>query len=231
MMSSVSHDLKTPLASVIGSLNAYHSMRHVLSVEQQQVLLETALEESMRLDHFITNILDLARLENSSERIKPVSADPLELVNHVVKKLGRRLAQHRLRIENNDGQLDAEFDVGLTSQIINHLLDNAVKYSPLNSTIYLAIHCRPNGVLEINVRDEGLGIEPAMQRTIFNKYTRLKNSDRQIAGTGLGLTISKLAAEMQGGTLSVQSHPEKGTIFTLLLPCDCRLRNRVALEL
>lgn len=223
MMSSVSHDLKTPLASVIGSLNAYHSMRHALSEEQQHSLLQTAQEEAVRLDHFITNILDLAKLENFTSPLRRESADPMEIVNHVVKRLGTRLAQHRLRIDSQGGPFDATLDVGLTSHTLYHLLDNAVKYSPYGSTIHILLTCE-TGMLTIRVRDEGPGIAPEAQSTIFNKYTRLKNSDRQIAGTGLGLTIARLAMEMQGGILHMENHPNKGAIFMMRLPCNCHVR-------
>src|ERR1700733_7245697 len=128
MLSSVSHDLKTPLASIIGSLEVHERMGARLSQGQQQSLISLALQEAYRLDSFITNILDMARLENGMVKRRQETIIVRSLLEDCVTRLGHRLKSSDVRYETDQEALQAMGDHTLLSRVICLMLDNAVKY-------------------------------------------------------------------------------------------------------
>jgi two-component system sensor histidine kinase KdpD len=222
LLSSVSHDLKTPLASIIGSLSVYHSMRAKLPPERLEQLTQTALEEAQRLDSFITNILDMTRLESGSITYKMEWADPGELLLRVRKRMKTRLRGHAIHIHAPSEILEFEADVMMTEQVLENVLDNAIKYSPAGSDIDVSYGVASDGLF-IEVRDRGQGIPLDKKDLVFDKYFRLKMEDSRVAGTGLGLAISRSIMESQKGTIEVENHPEGGAVFRLLFPSIRRL--------
>jgi two-component system sensor histidine kinase KdpD len=218
LLSSVSHDLKTPLASIIGALNIYRSQGKKLSPEKQETLIETALEESERLDSFITNILDMTHLESGKIEFKQDWGDMHSVVQHVTRRLEHRLRQHRLHMHPSPKGIEVLMDIMMTEQVLQNVLDNACKYTPVGTTI--EIHCSANegsGYI-CEIRDHGGGLPTEKLDRVFDKYARLQKKDSQIAGTGLGLAICKAMMEAQGGSITAANHPEGGAVFTLQLP-------------
>ena len=137
LLSSVSHDLKTPLASIIGSLSAIRHMAASLSEESRQTLMETALTEAERLNRFITNILDMTRLETMEMQLNLVHHPIDDLVNRVIKRLRFRLVNYKLTQEFSHHDSEILIDATLVEQVLQNLLDNAVKYAPEGSAITL----------------------------------------------------------------------------------------------
>lgn len=213
LLSSVSHDLKTPLASVIGSLSVFRSMGTKLPEQQQITLIDTALQEAQRLDSFITNILDMTRLESGQVELKEEWVDVARMTQDVAKRLKNRLASHKLMVVSNES-FDILADDIMTAQVLQNLLDNAVKYTKAGTQIDVGWHVQ-DGKFELFVRDHGEGIREDKLDKIFDKYERIHKQDNQVAGTGLGLSIAKTVMLAQGGDITVHNHPQGGAIFTM----------------
>lgn len=215
LLSSVSHDLKTPLASIIGALSVYHTMKAHLTEDRKETLTQTALEEAQRLNSFISNIIDMARLESGETGFHPEWQPPQDLILRVRRALRYRLKGHEIVISGSGEACEILVDVAQTEQALQNILDNAIKYSAPGAPIEIGIEGRSEAPLLITVRDHGPGIPEGAQATIFDKYTRLKKEDSQVAGTGLGLAIARAIIEQQQGHLSVHNHPEGGAVFIL----------------
>ncbi|MFW0778183.1 MAG: ATP-binding protein [Rickettsiales bacterium] len=217
LLSSVSHDLKTPLASIIGSLSVYRSMEATLPSDLRLTLINTALDEAQRLDSFITNILDMTRIESGQVELKEEWIDPADIVSDIRKRLRERLRNHKLVIEPPSDSIEVAMDALMTGQVIQNLLDNAAKYTKEGTKICVSWEAKDNA-FKLHVRDYGNGIPEDKLGTVFDKYARINKQDHQVAGTGLGLAIAKAVMETQDGSISASNHPEGGAIFTITLP-------------
>lgn len=228
LLSSVSHDLKTPLAGIIGALSVHNSLGSRLSQEKRDELIESSLEEAQRLDSFITNILDMTRLESGNIRFKQEWRSVDAMIDNVSKRMQHRLRGRKLSVYPFPTEIEAYYDVVMTEQVLQNLIDNACKYTPDNSTIDIQCHVDPDVGFTCSVRDHGEGLPPDRIQHVFDKYARLHKKDAQIAGTGLGLAISKAVIEAQGGWIRAANHPEGGAVFTFCLP---QWRNITGLKL
>lgn len=217
MLSSVSHDLKTPLASIIGSLEIYERMKEKLSEKDQQTLLETALQEAYRLDNFITNILDMAKLESGMVKMQPKPCDIGGLLSDCLIRLGDRLRGSDIKIDGPIEKLEISTDATLLSRAVCLLLDNAVKYGGASPTIQVSYGCKDSNCF-IRVEDSGKGIPESHLEMIFSKYTRLAKQDHQNAGTGLGLAICRQIMRLLGGTVIASNKVSGGAMFELDFP-------------
>ena len=215
LLSSVSHDLKTPLASIIGSLSVYHGMFHTLPEKQKRELTETALDEAQRLDSFITNILDMTRIESGQVQFRREWSDPYAIVRRVCKRLQVRLQHNPLYITPPEAPCEVEADEMMTEQVLQNILDNATKYTPQGTEIHIYFEARPEGMCLI-VRDTGRGIPTDKLESIFDKYERIRQRDQKIAGTGLGLAIARAVMEAQSGKITADNHIDGGAMFTLV---------------
>lgn len=217
MLSSVSHDLKTPLASIIGSLEIHEKLKEKLSSEKRETLIHTALQEASRLDSFITNILDMAKLETGLVKPRPETRQLDAVIRDCLTRLGNRLRQSAITVAGLSGPLEIHTDVTLLCRVLGLLLDNAVKYGGTPSVIEME-----HGIFKeycfIRVRDNGKGVPRSQMKLIFSKYTRFTKQDQQTAGTGLGLAICAEIMRLLGGSIEVANHPGGGAVFTLLLP-------------
>jgi len=218
LLSSVSHDLKTPLASIIGALNLCHSRGKLLDAKNRATLIETALGEAERLDSFITNILDMTRLESKKIHFKQGWHNPRNIVHEVMKRLEYRLRNHKILLHPYEGETEVYMDPMMTGQVLQNVLDNACKYTPAGTTIELRMITGKENGFCYEVRDHGNGIPPGKMDQIFDKYARLQMRDSQIAGTGLGLAICKTVMEAQSGAIKAANHPQGGAVFTLHMP-------------
>jgi len=216
LLSSVSHDLKTPLASIIGSLSVYHGMYDALPDAQKRELTETALDEAQRLDSFITNILDMTRIESGHVQFKSEWVNPTHIVHRVVKRLSQRLRHHTV-VTTPNLEVEIMTDPIMLEQVIQNLIDNAAKYCPAGCTIRVEGE-KGKDFYRLYVRDDGPGIPEEKFDSIFDKYARLRQQDTKVAGTGLGLSIVKAVMEEQGGVVSVRNQPSGGAEFALHFP-------------
>lgn len=217
LLSSVSHDLKTPLASVIGSLSVYRGMKQKLSEEQQVTLINTALDEAQRLNSFISNILDMTRIESGQITMKTEWVNPEDLLTDVRRRLRERLRNHEVTVKGFVKKIKVSMDGMMTGQVLQNLMDNAAKYTPPGTHIEVSWRADERG-FSYQVRDYGPGIPEDHLEKVFDKYTRIKKLDSQVAGTGLGLAIARAIMQAQGGSVAAANHPEGGAVFTLTLP-------------
>ncbi|WP_417432428.1 ATP-binding protein [Kiloniella sp.] len=219
LLSSVSHDLKTPLASIIGSLSVHNRMKKAgrLDSETSDELIDTALEESQRLDSFISNILDMTRIESGEITFDVDWVNPEKILQNIKKRMRQRLLNHELVVNNSDASFEVMMDRMMTEQVLQNVVDNAVKYSPKGTKIMIRL-CAENNGFAFKVKDQGPGIPEGKLEAVFDKYERLKQSDSQVAGTGLGLAISKAVMEKQQGSITVRNHESGGAEFSLWFP-------------
>lgn len=217
LLSAVSHDLKTPLASIIGSLSVYHSMFDKLSDEHKLTLTTTALDEAQRLDSFISNILDMTRLESGHVKFKLEWHDPVALFKRVNKRMRNRLRERELVLKAPQEATEVWVDAVMTEQLLQNLIDNATKYSPAGMPVEVTMELQKRQFI-ISIRDHGKGVPEDMHKRIFDKYERLQKEDSQVAGTGLGLAICKSIVDQMSGDISIYNHAEGGAVFQITLP-------------
>jgi two-component system sensor histidine kinase KdpD len=218
MLTSLSHDLRTPLASILGAATALLANYGLYDRATTQDMLTTVREEAERLDRFVGNLLDMSRLEAGVLGAKPEAADLSEIVVAAVKRLGRRLPAGRLR---NALPADLPFvraDPLLLEQALVNILDNAIKYAPATSPIVIGYAVLP-GLVTLSVADEGPGIPEIDLPHIFDKFYRVRKADHRVAGTGLGLSVARGFVESFGGTLEAANRTDRGgAVFTITLP-------------
>ncbi len=215
ILTSVSHDLKTPLACIIGSLEIFERTKEKLSKEKQNILINTALQEAYRLDSFITNILDMAKLESNSVAIKKELCVMDMMLEDCVIMLGHRLHECKISIKAIPETFPVTTDAVLLMRAISIILDNAAKYGPPDTAIGIEYE-KINGQVVIRIQDNGPGIEPSQLEEIFSKYARFAMEDHKGAGTGLGLPICREIMRLLGGTVTVANiEGGKGALFTL----------------
>ncbi len=217
VLNAVSHDLKTPLACIIGSLEIFERSKDKLSAEKAQVLLNTALKEAYRLDGFISNILDMAKLETGSVKVRKEQCILGEVLADCMTTMEERLRGCDVHITAPDAPVSMNTDPTLLARAICIVLDNAAKYC--TDTIIIDINVDYNKVahcVTIHIQDNGPGIPTAQLETVFSKYTRLALGDHQQAGTGLGLPICRMIMDLLGGQIHASNRPDHhGAIFTL----------------
>ena len=218
MLTSVSHDLRTPLASILGSASSLKAYRSTLSETEQKQLIETIQEEAERLNRFISGLLDMTRLEAGAIQPKSEPIDLGDIVGSALRRAGALLAGHNVKIELQPDLPMVALDPVLFEQVLFNLLDNAAKYAPPGTTISLTAE-RMTQSITVRVMDEGDGIPDVDLERIFDKFYRARAGDRQRAGTGLGLAICRGFVEAMGGTISAANRQDrKGAVFTIRLP-------------
>ena len=208
MLTSVSHDLRTPLASIIGALSSLRSHRERYDDATREELLGTALSEAQRLDRFVGNLLDMTRLDAGVIVPKREAVEVGDLVSTTLRRAATVLHDRVVTSAVAPDLPPLQLDFVLAEQVLFNLLDNAAKYSPAGSRI--AVEARRAGDrVEIAVRDEGDGIAPEALDRLFDKFYRADDGDRRRAGTGLGLAIARGFVEVEGGTLTARNRTDR----------------------
>ncbi len=218
LLTSISHDLRTPLASIIGSATSLVSHGGELDASARMTLLRTIQEEGERLNRFIGNLLDMTRLESGSLKPNADLVDISDLVGAALQRAQKILKDHKIATDVEAGLPMLSLDAVLMEQVLFNLLDNAAKYAPSGSKITIGAQ-RKNDKVVITIADEGEGLPAADCEQIFDKFYRVHRGDRQRVGTGLGLAICRGFVEAMNGTITAANridHP--GAIFTLTFP-------------
>ncbi|HTS40504.1 MAG TPA: sensor histidine kinase KdpD [Xanthobacteraceae bacterium] len=218
LLTSISHDLKTPLSSVLGAASTMRDLSSKLSDAEKTDLLATVIDESERLNRFIANLLDMTKLESGAVVPKASLQDVREIVGSALRRASKILTRHHVELELAPDLPMLELDPVLFEQVIFNLLDNAGKYAPDGSTI--RIHGRrENESVLLQILDEGEGIPPSDLEHIFDKFYRAQKGDQVRAGTGLGLAISRGFIEAMKGTIVADNRVDRsGAVFTIRLP-------------
>jgi len=218
LLTSISHDLKTPLASVLGAASTMRDLASGLSDTEKRDLIATVIDESERLNRFIANLLDMTKLESGAIVPNTALHDIGEIVGSALRRASKILARHRISLELEAELPMLELDAVLFEQVIFNLLDNAAKYSPPDSTISIRSF-RDAGSVSLQVADEGEGIPPGELESIFDKFYRVQKVDHVRPGTGLGLAISRGFIEAMHGRITAANRGDRsGAVLTIRLP-------------
>jgi two-component system sensor histidine kinase KdpD len=220
LLSSISHDLRTPLASIIGSSSSLLAEEFKIPEAQRRDLLRNIQEEAERLNRFVGNLLDMTRLESGALQPRLDWVDIRDVAARALQRIAPRLQGRRLERSFAADLGPARLDAALMEQVLFNLLDNAVKYGPDGSTIKISAR-REQGSLVIDVSDEGPGLPEDQLERVFDKFYRLERADRQPVGTGLGLSICRGFVEAMGGRIvALRREPGPGTAFRITLPIN-----------
>ena len=217
LFNSLSHDLRTPLASIIGGVTGLLEDQNVVySPEVRKELLKTILHGAERMNRFISNLLDMARLESGMLSLKKDWCDLQDILGVAINRLGDTLTRRPLDIDIQEGLPLVQADGILIEQVLINLLDNALKYSEAASKILISIR-RQEKHLEIVIANRGPNIPETDLSKVFDKFYRL-SSPLQVSGTGLGLAICKGLIEAHGGDIWAENNKLGGVTITFTLP-------------
>src|SRR5246500_971912 len=218
LLTSISHDLRTPLASILGAVSSLRSFPERYGAAEREELLTTLHEEAERLNRFVANLLDMTRIESGAIELKLELIDVAEIIGSALQRAGNVLASHHVEVKIAPDLPMLRLDAVLFEQVLFNLLDNAAKYSPAGSQIDIRAS-RDGELVEIEVVDEGPGIPPADLERIFDKFYRVHAQDRRRAGTGLGLAICRGFVEAHGGWIVARNRRDRsGAVLTIRMP-------------
>jgi len=216
-VSLVSHELRSPMAAVIGAARTLHDRWRTLSPEQREAFLALIADETNRLASLIGDVLDTSRIEAGTFSYRFTDVDLGQLIGDAVGAAAVGQDEVRINADVAEALPLVRGDAERLRQVLTNLIDNAVKYSPVGDEVAVRAR-RHNGGVVIEVTDHGPGIPVDQQRLIFEKFGRADVAGGSKPGTGLGLFIARSIAEAHGGTLDVRSRPSAGATFVLALP-------------
>lgn len=225
LLNSLSHELRTPIATILGTVDTLKENNEKLNKEQQADLLNDIDLASIRLNRQVENILNMSRLESGTLRPKLDWCDMEELISSIILKLNT--SEHEIVYKAADNLPLFKIDIGFTEQIVLNLLHNATQYTPNGTTISVMVkheqqHCY------VEVSDNGKGISEAEIPFVFDKFYRIENT--KPGGSGLGLSIVKGFTEAQNGTIEIANNNQGGVSFSLIIPAETSYLNNLKNE-
>jgi two-component system sensor histidine kinase KdpD len=219
LLSSISHDFRTPLASIIGVASTLlDGASATLGEERRRELLRTLLDEAQRLHRLVDNLLDLTRLSAGPVRLKREWAALDELVGSVLARYRDALHGRQITVDLPADLPLINCDEVMIDQVLGNLVENAQKHTPPGTPIRISANLE-RGSVAVSVSDGGPGLPPGGERLVFEKFQRGHDEGAQ-SGFGLGLTICKAIVEAHGGTISARNLAEGGAEFRFTLPLD-----------
>lgn len=217
LLISVSHDLRTPLTTIIGSLSTLDILDEQEDASIGKELSSIALTEALRLDRFIGNLLDMTKLELGGLDVKLAPVEVGDVVQAVLQRSYRLLQGFDIAVDIQDRLPSARANFGLLEQAIFNVVDNATKYSPARGEIRIRALAEGSEVV-IQILDRGEGIPDQMSEIIFQKFARASQGDSKPPGTGLGLVIARGFLEVMGGKIAAANRGDgSGAVFTIRL--------------
>jgi len=216
LLSAVSHDLRTPLATIIGAGTALRDDRGLLGPSQRADLLETVCAEAERMDRIVGNLLDMTRVASGGLKLKREWVPIEEIVGSVLTRLEQRIADRRVVMHLTEDLPLVSVDPVLFEQVFVNLIDNALKYTPPTSPIEINAAVRER-VVEIEVADRGPGLPKGAEAMVFEKFFR-GGAHPGVGGVGLGLPICRGIVQAHGGMIDAVRRDGGGTSFAIRLP-------------
>lgn len=213
-VSNVAHEVQTPLAAISGFTEIL--LTGGLTKEEEQEYLSLVNNETLRLSRLCKNMMNMSRLDNQSIVVKKDRIRVDEQLRKCIIMLSEKWSDKNRNYELDFNELIVQSDADLLMQIWSNLIDNAIKYSPENTTIWISGKIE-DGVLIVNIRDEGFGISLKKQPKIFGKFYQGDESHKK-TGNGLGLAIVKKIVELLGGIITCTSEEGKGTNMEVRIP-------------
>ena len=216
-LAAISHDLRTPLAALVGAATALQTQSDKLSAVEQHRLLGSIVSEATHINTITENTLQLVRLANAPNEIKRGWESIEEIVGAVLARVRQRDTTRRIQSDVPERLPLIQADPVLLAQLVTNLLDNALKYS--KGIIDLKVSLGKDG-LNVAVKDRGNAIAPEQYASIFEPYTRNDQSGQR--GAGLGLALCRAIASAHGGTLTLRRRSGGGNTFTFCMAVDSR---------
>lgn len=219
LLLSVSHDFKTPLASIVGALEQYQRMqvKQTLTTNIANNLVEMAAEEAERLSKFITNTLNATRLENNLVKFIYDWSDPYELIQNVSRVIQAKINSIKFSQIISSRSYEIYLDRAMVENIIQNILENSIKYNEYKPNLSIYAHIT-NNYYRLSFQDDGPGVPADQLEKIFDKYERIKQTDAKIAGTGLGLSIVEQVMQEHQGNVYAENSVQGGLIIHLQFP-------------
>lgn len=225
LLNSLSHELRTPIATILGSVDTLKENNDKLDKEQQFDLLNEIDIAGIRLNRQVENILNMSRLESGILKPKLEWCDLNELVNDAIQKISP--SSRQLLFTEDESLPLFKIDIGFTEQILLNLIHNAVQYTPEKTVINITIQHKFETCILI-ISDNGTGISATEIPFVFDKFYRLPNS--KTSGSGLGLSIVKGFVEAQHGTVTLTNNKEGGAKFEIIIPTQTTYINNLKNE-
>lgn len=218
LLTSISHDLKTPLAAIMGAAGALRDYPDAIPQADRIDLLATVNDESERLHRFIANLLDMTRIESGATQPNYSLQYLGDVVGTALRRVVKIVAEHRIETDLPADLPMLRLDPVLFEQVLFNLIDNAAKYAPPGSAIRIQAWTDGDQVV-LQVLDEGPGIPSADLERVFDSFYRVSKTDHVRAGTGLGLSICRGFVEAMGGTITAGNRADRsGSVFTITMP-------------
>ncbi|MBN2728953.1 MAG: hybrid sensor histidine kinase/response regulator [Bacteroidales bacterium] len=215
-LSVLSHELKSPLNAIEGYLRIMSDRQAGNNLEDYDAMIDRSMERIKGMRSLIMDLLDLTRIENGSKQRRIVKNDIIDIIRASVQMFEPMAEQRHIKMELiSPDELYLLSDKDECSIIINNLISNAIKYNKDFGKVTCTVR-KEKGKISISVSDTGVGMSEEEKALLFQDFVRIKNEKtRNIAGSGLGLSIVKKLVEMNEGNIEVESYPDKGTTFTV----------------
>ncbi len=220
LLNSISHDLRTPIASVMGAVTGLLDEEGAYDMQTTKSFLEMIRDGALRLNRFVANLLDMARLESDTLRLRKEWHDIQDIIGVSLKEMAESLREHAIATDIPPDLPLVEVDFGLIEHVMINLLENSVKYSPPGSEIGIEVRQVERALL-VTVSDMGQPIPDGEREHVFDKFYRLEYA-KSMDGTGLGLSICRGIVEGHGGMIWLDRSPGPGNRFTFSLPLPGR---------
>jgi len=218
-IATVSHELKTPLASSDFSLKLLEDERIGHLTGEQRELVESLKQDNLRMIKIVSELLNLSQVESGNIQLQPQPVSPVQVVQYALETVRKQAAQQQVAINTTlpEDMPQIQADVEKTAWVLVNLLTNAIRYSPSGAEIRLTVEQTEDQMLTFSVQDTGKGIPPAFREKIFERFYQVPGTQHQ-KSSGLGLAIAREFIEAQGGSINVESEEGKGSRFYFKLP-------------
>lgn len=224
LINSLSHELKTPIATIIGAVDTLKESKDKINIQNQNELLDEIDIASIRLNSQVENLLNMNRLETGMLKLKLDWCDLNELIFGIIQKLELVSKKHNIVFNEDENIPLFRIDSGLLEQVIHNIVYNAIQYTPESSTITVNASFEHDN-LHLSIFDNGIGFSENEIPLIFDKFYRSPNS--KTGGTGLGLSISKGYVEAHNGKIKAENNFPKGAKFIIKIPAETTFINNL----
>lgn len=224
LFNSLSHELKTPISTIIGAVDTLKENREKLSVSHQSELLDTIDTASMRLNKQVSNLLNMSRLETGLLKLKMEWSDINELINLVIQKTVPATTTKKFIFTPDENLPLCKIDNAMVEQAVQNIISNAIHYTPDFTIVKIEVFVEQN-ILNIKIQDDGNGIPEENLHDLFKKFYRLPHT--KAGGTGLGLSISKGFIKAHGGDIFAETVQPHGLKFTIQIPVETSYINNL----
>jgi two-component system, OmpR family, sensor histidine kinase KdpD len=224
LLSSLSHELRTPITTIIGSTDNLQSNGKMLSEQNKDELINEISIASIRLNQQVENLLNMSRLESGIFQIKKDWVDINDLIYKTLQRLDQNLSKYRMAVEIPEQLPLFKLDFGLMEQVLYNLIINVTQHTPEDTLITIQADCVRDRLV-LTIADNGSGFPENEIDKVFDKFYRLKGA--KTGGTGLGLSIVKGFVEAHGGTISLKNLPVQGSKFTIEILTEKSYINKI----